>query len=197
MRFHRKKAVDVPALKTSLFVVFLLVIILGVFDPGKITGYLTKDNQAIIFVELDIPREYERPHPGDTILVETSILQRGGELIESGTPVDLEYTVTDLQGGVIAKKQARGSIATKLSDVVSLLIPSTTQPGVYVAAVKVTMPDGASAVGSKTFEILGRSKRTFVSIGRYSLLILALLFSITFLFYRFFTRSRTRKKMTI
>ena len=58
-----------------------------------------------------------------------------------------------MDGNVISSKKESGAIAVKESEVTSLLVPTNTKPGVYVAFVDIKY-QGNTYEGSKTFEVV-------------------------------------------
>lgn len=136
--------------KIIFAVVFVLIfstlLFFGVF---KTTGFAT--NSQKLLVSLDIPPDQQKIKPGDSLLLKVDLRVPGG-YIDQTSLVELEYSVKDLDGNIISSKIEGGAIAVKESEVASLLIPTTTKPGVYTAFVSVRY-EGEIYEGSKTFEV--------------------------------------------
>lgn len=126
-----------------LLVTFLFF---GFFRP---TGFII-NNQKLL-VTLDIPPEQQKIKPGESLLLKVDLRVPGGQMDQTSL-VELEYSVKDLDGNIISSKIESGAIAVKESEVASLLIPSTTKPGVYTAFVTIKYL-GEFYEGSKTFEV--------------------------------------------
>ncbi len=131
----------------SVVVVFSIGLFL--FNSFHLTGLAVNDQKLL--VSLDIPPDQQKIKPGSSLLLEMAIRVPGGE-IDQTSIVDLEYSIRDLDGNIISSKKESGAIAVKESAVTSLLVPSTTKPGVYAAFVAVTYK-GDVYEGSKTFEV--------------------------------------------
>ena len=143
-------------------ILILLASILIFFNYFEITGLVSRDQGGLI-VSLDIPSDQQKIKPGESILLEVVIRELGGTTEET-TAIDLEYSIKDLDGNIISSKQERGAIAVKQSEVTSLLIPTNTKPGVYVASVSVNYK-GNTYIGTKTFEIITTEKTSSLNLN--------------------------------
>ena len=108
----------------------LLLIILLFFGFFKTTSFAVNDQKLL--VSLDIPPDQQKIKPGQSLLLKLALRVQGGN-IDQTSPVDLEYSIKDLDGNIISSKKESGAIAVKESEVTSLLVPTNTKPGVYVA----------------------------------------------------------------
>jgi len=131
----------------------LLLAILFFSGFFKTTGFAVNDQKLL--VSLDIPPDQQKIKPGQSLLLEIALRVPGGNIDQTST-VDLEYSIKDLKGNVISSKKESGAIAVKESEVTSLLVPTTTKPGVYVAFVNVIY-QGETYEGNKTFEVVDRN----------------------------------------
>ncbi|MEK6840776.1 MAG: hypothetical protein AABX79_02375 [Nanoarchaeota archaeon] len=157
------------------------------------TGLAVNENDLI--VSLDIPPDQEKVDPGENLLLEVNIRKPIDG--DSLSIINLEYSIKDLEGNMISSKKEIGAIAIKESEVTSLLVPTGTKPGVYVASVTVGY-GGNTYVASKTFEVIGSKIdirniiKTFEVIGSkydlktilYSLIILLVLLILSYVIYR-------------
>ena len=127
----------------------LLLVILLLPSPFKTTGSAVNDQKLLI--SLDIPPDQQTIKPGQSLLLEVALRVPGGNIDQTST-LELEYSIRDLDGNLISSKKESGAIAVKESTVTSLLVPTTTKPGVYAAFVSVNY-QGDIYEGSKTFEV--------------------------------------------
>src|SRR3989344_6299438 len=134
-------------LKIYLFLVLILLTGLSIFSNNyDLTGYAVGGERLI--VSLDIPSDQQKINPGESLLLEVVIREAGGN-IDQASVIDLEYSIKNYKEEIISSKRETGVIAVKQSEVTSLLIPTNTKPGVYIANVAVNY-QGNVYSGSKT-----------------------------------------------
>ena len=171
--------------KVVIYVVVLLSVALLLFYSFSMTGFATK-NQRLI-VSLDILSDQQKIDPGESLLLEVAIRELGGNMEETSF-IDLEYSIKDSKENIISSKKESGAIAVKQSEVISLLVPTNIEPGIYTASVDVTYQEEVYT-GTKTFEVLGQNdKLNFI----YALIIIAIIMA--FALYR--KKLTRRKKLT-
>ncbi len=133
-----------------IYVSILLLIMSLSFGFFKTTTFAVNDQKLL--VSLDIHPSQQKIKPGQSLLLELVLRVPGGNMDQTST-VNLEYSIKDLDGNVISSKKESGAIAVKESEVTSLLVPTNTKPGVYVAFVDIKY-QGNTYEGSKTFEVV-------------------------------------------
>jgi hypothetical protein len=157
----------------GVFVLLLVILFFsGFFKP---TGSAINDQDLL--VDLDIPPDQQKINPGESLLLKISLRVPGGD-IDQTSLVELEYSIREPNGNIVSAKKESGAIAVKESDVASLLVPTSTKPGVYLAFVKVTY-QGNTYEGSKTFEVVNNKFNLtlilYILLGLIFLILLAFL----------------------
>jgi len=137
---------------------------------------------------LDIPPEQQKIKAGQSLLLEVVIRVPGGN-IDQTSIVELEYSIRDLDGNLISSKEESGAIAVKESNVISLLIPTNTMPGIYRAFVIVDY-EGDLYEGSKTFEVI--DNKSALNLAVYILAILILIVILLIVFKKLKSKSSSR-----
>lgn len=169
----------------------LLAAILVFLNYFGITGLVSRNQAEGLIVSLDIPLDQQKIKPGENILLEVVIRELGGT-IEETFPIDLEYSIKDSEGNIISIKQERGSIAVKQSEVTSLLIPTSTKPGVYTASLSVNYKE-STYIGTKTFEVISSQKKTSSIIYVILTVIIVIIILLTLL-GKYYHRKKSRKR---
>ena len=86
--------------------------------------------------------------------------------------VNLEYSILDFQGNLIATEQETVAVETQAKFGRELLIPSDTRPGTYVASAKVTFEDSVG-ISSDVFEVKAKTIRLYpIALKNYTTLLL-------------------------
>ena len=139
-------------------------------------------------VDAEVRPEYKSILPGERIFMEVSLFNvRGFGRVD----VNLEYTIRDFQGSLIASEEETVAVETQAKFVRELLVPSDIKPGLYVASAKVTFEDSVG-ISSDVFEVRAKEIRLYrIPIKDYQLQIAiaaAVLAAIaaSFLVYRFY-----------
>jgi len=148
-------------------------------------------------VDVEVLPEYKSVLPGDEVFIEVSLFNvRGFGRVD----VDLEYTIRDFQGNIIAAEQETVAVETQAKFGRELLIPSDIKPGTYVASVKVTFEDSVG-ISSDVFEVKAKAIRLIpIALKEYTFfLLLGIVFIIiisVFLMYRYYPPKKEYKPKT-
>lgn len=115
-------------------------------------------------VDVEVLPQYKSITPGEDLVMEVSLFNvRGFGRVD----VNLEYSIKDFKGNLIAKEEETVAVETQAKFVRELLVPSDLKPGTYVASVKVTFEDSVGT-SSDLFEIKAKAIRLYpISIKDY------------------------------
>jgi len=108
-------------------------------------------------VDVEVLPEYKSILPGSAIFLEVSLFNvRGFGRVD----VNLEYSILDFQGNLIATEQETVAVETQAKFGRELLIPSDIKPGTYIASAKVTFEDSVG-ISSDVFEVKAKTIRLY------------------------------------
>jgi len=124
----------------------------------KLNGIVEVESAKPLFdVDIEVLPQYKSVFPGEEIFLEVSLFNiRGFGRVD----VNLEYSIKDFEGKLITSEQETVAIETQAKFSRDLSIPSDTQPGTYIASVKVTFEDSVG-ISSDLFEVKAKSIRLY------------------------------------
>ncbi|MDP3765674.1 MAG: hypothetical protein Q8R04_04110, partial [Nanoarchaeota archaeon] len=113
--------------------------------------------QPLFDVDVEVLPESKKIFPGEEILLEVNLFNvRGFGRVD----VNVEYSIKDLQGNVVATEHETLAVETQSKFTRSLLVPSDSKPGTYVAFAKVIYGDSIGT-SSDVFEVQAKTIRLY------------------------------------
>ena len=170
-----------------ILVVALLLLILFGYNLFKPTGYAidTSSNSQNLIINLRLQPDSLKVRAGENLFLLLNIREINVGSVNTSSIVNLKYSIQDLGENILSFKEESGELRVKESEVVSLLIPTDTKPGIYIAAVEVEY-GGQTYMAKKTFEV--------VDVWYKSNFFYFLIILILFTFLLFFMIKKTKKK---
>ena len=157
--------------KNYVFLITLLSVgfILFFFSFSQ-TSFTGKATENPFNLEVEIPGDYQKVSPGDTLWFTTKILNFANE---KRVDVTLEYNILDENENEILTRSETVAIETQASFVGRMELSEDIKIGKYMLEVKMIQSDGKTSIGKSSFQVrLEEDFKGFVSKNKFLIMII-------------------------